>query len=487
MTQANSPKMFGQYAIYNQIGVGGMGAVYKAFDTKLQRPVAIKIITGQGITQLEVKRFLREARAMAQLDHKNIVKIYDTGISPTPFIAMEYIEGSNLSTLIKMSQINTKQLIQVIIEVANALSVTHEAGIIHRDIKPANIMITNNRVAKLMDFGLAKIDEDQQLSQSGSVIGTPAYMAPEQVQGIFKPTNDIYSLGAVLYEGLTGRAPFEGETSINILAQIVMEEPIPPRDLNPDISVYLEAISLKCLQKKADKRYSSVKELAEDLQNFQQNRPIKAKPYTRMDRIKKFISRHKVPSTVFAMFVLTLIFFCVTLYKAYQDIRAEISNNGDICFQVFNYAMDLADFQGMIADPSLTDKFTKYMMSIEKLGPENLFTKDKDIAKEYFTAILFRSSNQEQLKKFNAIIEKDTFILVLKSRIETFIKLRMYKEAKQDCATISLLNPNIKLYICCWRKFYIMRKNINKPWKRYKKVSFRKHSNERIVYVVQYI
>ena len=459
MTQATSPKMFGPYAIYDQIGAGGMGAVYRAFDTKLQRPVAIKIITGQGITQSEVKRFLREARAMAQLDHENIVKIYDTGISPTPFIAMEYIEGSNLSTLIKMSKINTEQLIKVIIETSNALSITHKAGIIHRDIKPANIMITNNQVAKLMDFGLAKIDEDQQLSQSGSVIGTPAYMAPEQVQGIVKPTNDIYSLGAVLYEGLTGRPPFEGETSLNILAQIVMEEPIPPRDLNPDISIYLEAISLKCLQKKASKRYSSAEELADDLRNFQKNRPITAKPYTRIDRAKKFILRNKAFSIGIAIFVVALLSFCIVLDNKNQSLdqanknlsttieklQLEKSNKGDICFQTFDYAMDLVDFQSIVKNPALADKFTQYMMNIEKLGPENLFTKDKQIAKAYFTALLFTSSPQEKAQQYSAIIEKQPFILVLKSRIEAYIILKMYDKAWQDCLTIRQLNSNIKI------------------------------------------
>ncbi|MEX2670295.1 protein kinase domain-containing protein [Candidatus Uabimicrobium amorphum] len=459
MTQPNNTKMFGQYTIYKQIGAGGMGAVYQAFDNKLQRPVAIKIITGQGVSQSEVKRFLREARAMAQLDHENIIKIYDTGLAPTPFIAMEYIEGSDLSTLIKMSQINTQQLIKVIIDTAKALSVTHKAGIIHRDIKPSNIMITKNHVAKLMDFGLAKVEEDQQLSKSGSVIGTPAYMPPEQVQGIVKPTNDIYSLGAVLYEGLTGRPPFEGETSINILAQIMMEDPIPPRDLNPDISPYLEAISLKCLHKKPAKRYTSATEFARDLQNFVQNRPIQAKPYTRVDRFRKLVSRNKLASGLVGALFISLVSIIVILCLAFLELQRknreilrrdkvidqEEGYKGDIYGQILSYAMELVDVKKIVQDQSLADKFSLYMNNLRKIGPKNLFTADPQIANEYFTAFLFPGSPKQKLQKYSAIIEKNPFIVVLSARIEIYIDLKMYDEAKKDCRTIIGLNSTISM------------------------------------------
>ncbi|WP_372367088.1 protein kinase [Candidatus Uabimicrobium sp. HlEnr_7] len=299
----NTSEKFNHYIIEEKLGEGGMGAVYKVRDDQLRRSVALKVIIGSGaLGEKQIQRFLNEARATASLKHPNIVEVYEIGTKPQNYFTMELIKGRSLLSLIRSKNLSSQKAAIIMIKCSEALHYAHRKGIIHRDIKPANIMMENNQEPKIMDFGLAKdVENDEQLSQAGDVLGTLVYMSPEQASGEeIDARSDIYSLGASLYEILSKRPPFQSESSMNLLYQVFTEDPIELRLLNPDIPRDLEAICLKCLHKKPEKRYQTAKELAKDLNNFIYNRPVHAQPITTWIRIQKSIRRHK-KSFIFLM------------------------------------------------------------------------------------------------------------------------------------------------------------------------------------------
>ncbi len=321
------------YNIESELGKGGMGVVYKAWDIKLHRTVAIKLVLNSiNIHEREIARFLQEARLTAQLQHPNIVQIFEVGEKPKPYFVMEYIEGKTLKALNQQGKITLKNVVPLFILCARAIQAAHEKGIIHRDLKPHNIMVMKNFIPKIMDFGLAKQQNTQEgLSKSGDIMGTPAYMSPEQAMGeIVDIRSDIYSLGATLYESLVGRPPYQGETNINILSQVINSkcEPIRPRAMNPNIHPDLEAICLKSLEKNILQRYSSAEEMAEDLQNFLENRPIKAQPVTNLRRFQKLVMRNKAVSfSVVLLFLSLIVGITVSTFlwwKAEESKKSEI-------------------------------------------------------------------------------------------------------------------------------------------------------------------
>ena len=287
--------LFRNYHIIDELGHGGMGVVYKAMDTNSGQVVALKLIQSLFLGNKQVRRFLQEAMATAQLDHPNIVKVYEVSDNPNYF-SMEYIEGSTLSSLIKERRLTPWDTAMLLEKVALALHSAHGKGIIHRDIKPSNIMIAVNGEPKIMDFGLAKIiDTEQGLSRTGDILGTPAYMPPEQAASKeVGPRSDVYSLGATLYEVLTGRPPFQGYSGVNILYQIAENDPIAPCALNPDIPEPLATICLKCMEKNPENRYASTAALATDLRNFLEQRPINARLPGLLSHWRKFMLRHKM-------------------------------------------------------------------------------------------------------------------------------------------------------------------------------------------------
>lgn len=286
---------FLHYQIQKELGRGGMGVVYKALDTRLNRLVALKLVLPQlEISEKSIQRFLLESKAMAQLQHPNVVRVYEVGDDPQNYFTMEYVQGETLAAHIKNAQFKPMEAAFIIRKVAEALQAIHDQGIIHRDIKPANIMVDALNDPKIMDFGLAKITDDAGLSRSGDLLGTPAYMAPEQAEGRpVDPCADVYALGATLYTMLVGRPPFQGDNYINVLQQVLNCDPIQPRELNPDIPIELEAICLKCIEKEKNRRYSSAAQVAQDMLNFLENKPVMAKPPTRLTYIKKFVMRNK--------------------------------------------------------------------------------------------------------------------------------------------------------------------------------------------------
>ena len=263
-------KLIGKYRVLQEVGRGGMAAVYKAHDTVLERDVAIKLIAPHLAWEPKfVDRFLEEARVVARLKHPNIVTIYDFGrYEDRPFLVMEFIEGEQLSDLVhRHGALPPAQVAALVTQVASALDYAHRHGMIHRDIKPQNILLGPDGHATLTDFGLAKVLESTQLTQTGAIMGTPAYMSPEQVKGVtLTHATDIYSLGVVAYEMLTGQTPFQADTSVVVLYNHVNTPPPPMRDAGRLAPRELEGVVVKALAKEPGQRYATAGEFAQVLQ-----------------------------------------------------------------------------------------------------------------------------------------------------------------------------------------------------------------------------
>ncbi|WP_372365574.1 protein kinase [Candidatus Uabimicrobium sp. HlEnr_7] len=301
-------EVLNQYKIGEELGRGGMGIVYKAIDTRLNREVAIKTII-QECNDRHTKKFIQEARAIAQLNHSNIVQIYEVCEHPVCFFAMELIEGLSLDSFIQQHSKKLKnneyfeKVVRIFIAIASGLQFAHSKNIIHRDIKPENIMLDKNLHPKIMDFGLAKLEESG-VTATKDFAGTPMYMSPEQAKSLqVNKFSDIYSLGATLYESLSARTVFQGDTVFNVVFQIIHNEPVRLRVLNSKIPQELEAICFKCLEKKSHRRYSSMKILSHDLENYLAGKPVIAKPIGRSRMLWKWVRRNKILSLLIVMFI----------------------------------------------------------------------------------------------------------------------------------------------------------------------------------------
>jgi tRNA A-37 threonylcarbamoyl transferase component Bud32 len=272
----------GRYELEGVLGHGGMAEVFLGTDRVLGRRIAVKVLADRFARDTSfVTRFRREAQSAAALNHPNVVSVFDTGSDDgTHFIVMEYIRGKTLSEVIREDAPLLPQRAAEIAEgVAQALAFAHQAGIIHRDVKPGNIMLTPTGDVKVMDFGIARATASESLTQTATVLGTATYFSPEQAQG--EPVDarsDIYSLGVVLYEMLTGRPPFSGDSAVTIAYKHVREDPVPPSRLNPDVPAALDAVVMKCLAKNPENRYQTVDELIQDLDRFRSGLPVRATP-----------------------------------------------------------------------------------------------------------------------------------------------------------------------------------------------------------------
>jgi hypothetical protein len=274
------------YTIVEKLGAGGMGVVYLAVPDGLPRPEVIKTLrTGVDSSEDELRRFQAEAEAVARLRHENIVQIHRVEAAPgpgrVPYIVLEYLEGGSLDKRIAGTPRPAREAAGLVEKVARAVRAAHAAGIVHRDLKPSNVLLTADGTPKVTDFGIAKRLDDVGQTRTGSVLGTPSYMAPEQARGDTKrvgPAADVYGLGAVLYELLTGRPPFRGESTAATLRQVLTTDPVSPRALNPSVPRDLETICLKCLAKEPEKRYAAADEMADDLRRFLKSEPILARP-----------------------------------------------------------------------------------------------------------------------------------------------------------------------------------------------------------------
>jgi formylglycine-generating enzyme required for sulfatase activity len=285
------------YEIVRELGRGGMGAVYQARQTKLNRPVALKMILAGGHAgAADLARFQTEAEAIARLRHPNIVQVYEVGEHEgKPFFSLEFCPGGSLEKRLGGTPLPPKEAASLVETLARAMQAAHEQKVIHRDLKPANVLLAEDGTPKVTDFGLAKKLDEAGQTQSGAIVGTPSYMAPEQAggkSGEVGPLADVYALGAILYECLTGRPPFKGPTLMNTVLQVVSDEPVPPRQLQSKTPKDLETICLRCLQKEPHKRYPTAAALADDLRRFLEGRWIVARPVGRIERVAKWARRN---------------------------------------------------------------------------------------------------------------------------------------------------------------------------------------------------
>src|SRR5437867_1897797 len=287
----------GDYELLEEIGRGGQGVVFRARQKSLNRTVALKVIgLGQWATQAHLKRFRLEAEAAASLDHPCIVPIYEVGERDGQcYFSMKFVEGGQLDEVVKHTPLSIRQAVELIAKVARTVHYAHEHGILHRDIKPGNILLDAKREPHLTDFGLARLVETEStVTRTLEVLGRPSYMAPAQAAGettkLGKAT-DVYGLGAVLYQLLTGHPPFAGGTTYETIKLLLEIEPRPPRLWNPKVDRDLSTICSKCLEKDPQRRYSSALALAEDLEHWLKHEPIQARRTGVVGRGKKWLRR----------------------------------------------------------------------------------------------------------------------------------------------------------------------------------------------------
>jgi eukaryotic-like serine/threonine-protein kinase len=283
VTQQRRRRVLGdRYEVEVLLGQGGMARVFRGTDRVLNRTVAVKVLSPQFASDDQfVARFRREAQAAAALNHPNIVSVYDTGDQgDVHYIVMEYVEGRTLRDVIRQEgPILPERASEIAQAVARALATAHEAGLVHRDIKPGNIMLTRDGEVKVMDFGIARTSTGDTLTQTAAVLGTASYLSPEQAQGsTVDARSDIYSLGCVLYEMLTGRPPFTGDTPVAIAYKHVREDAVHPSNLNPDVPPSLDAVVMKAMAKNPDNRYQTANEFRQDLERASAGLPTVATP-----------------------------------------------------------------------------------------------------------------------------------------------------------------------------------------------------------------
>ncbi len=318
------------YKVLGILGRGAMGVVYKARQVGLNRLVALKmILSGSHASEKDLARFRIEAEAVAKLHHPCIVQVYEINdVDGRPYFCLEFVDGGPLDKKLRGNPQPFREAAELVRKLAEAMEYAHQRDIVHRDLKPPNILLTSDGVPKITDFGLAKnLGEESSQTQSGSIMGTPSYMAPEQAQGRTHdvgPLADVYALGAILYETMVGRPPFKGESILDTLEQVSTQQPVPPSKLRLKVPRDLETICLKCLHKERDKRYARAGDLAEDLRRFTAGEPILARPTPAWERGVKWVRRHPIPAglaAVSALFVLCLI-VGGTAFGVYQRIQA---------------------------------------------------------------------------------------------------------------------------------------------------------------------
>jgi WD40 repeat protein len=315
------------YELLSELGRGGMGVVYKARQLALGRTVALKkILAGADAGPQHLSRFRAEAEAVARLQHANIIQVYEVGaVDGRPYFSLEFCAGGSLDGRLDGTPLPTDEAARLVATLARAVHYAHQRGIVHRDLKPANILLTEDGTPKIGDFGLAKrLDGSAGQTASGAVMGTPSYMSPEQAGGKVHeigPHTDIYALGAILYELLTGRPPFKATTPLETALQVVSHEPVPPRELQPKCPRDLETICLKCLQKDPKKRYPDALALADDLAQFQEGKPIRARPVGAVEKTWRWCRRNPVVATLTAGVFLMLLAVGGLMSRAAAEAR----------------------------------------------------------------------------------------------------------------------------------------------------------------------
>jgi serine/threonine protein kinase/tetratricopeptide (TPR) repeat protein len=324
--------VFGNYIILDEISRGAMGIVYRARQVNLNRVVALKLlIAGERASRDQIERFYRETQAVAKLRHPNIVPVYDMGkVGNQHFFTMEYVEGKSLEEIILKGGVSEEEALDIARQVGRALSHAHERGIIHRDVKPGNILVDKEGHVQVMDFGLAKeVKTRRNMTHSGVTVGTPHYMSPEQARGASQKVDyrsDVYGMGAVLYELLTGRPPHDGETPVEIVLKVIQDDPVLPRKLKPRVQRDLETVCMKALDKDPGRRYQSMDDFLADLERYRTGEPIEARPSTLMYSVRKKINKHRELSMAVSAAIIVLSLVFILLERRTIQVRRELTD-----------------------------------------------------------------------------------------------------------------------------------------------------------------
>ncbi len=323
--RSGAPKL-ADYEILGEVARGGAGVIYRARQRSLNRTVALKmILSGEFASPEAVHRFRVEAEAAASLDHPNIVPIYQIGEeNGQHFFSMKLVDGEILSRRIREKPPTAAEAARLLATVARAIHYGHQRGILHRDLKPSNILVASDGAPYVVDFGLAKrVESGEELTKTGDIMGTPSYMAPEQMEGksTFTTAVDVYGLGGILYELLTGQPPFQGASMAALMRKVLEEEPVAPRSVKPEIDADLETICLKCLEKNPQKRYATADQLAEDLERWLAGEPIHARPVTTWTRGLKWARRR--PAAAALVVVIPVALLALALGGVLYSIRTE--------------------------------------------------------------------------------------------------------------------------------------------------------------------
>ncbi|MEM7453755.1 MAG: serine/threonine-protein kinase [Planctomycetota bacterium] len=384
------------YSIDQVLGRGGMGIVYQGHNESLQRKVAVKTLLLSRNSGQARQRIEHEARSLAKIQHPGVVQIHDFGTfddaaseAPTPFIVMELVDGPSLDKFCDGNPVKPRDAAKIVYELAKALQHCHEQGIVHRDIKPGNVLMAGPEEPKLTDFGLARItDQKSRLTKTGEVMGTPAYMAPEQASGVVKnvgPAADIYGLGAILYELLTGRPPFMAPDPVQTMMQVLTEDPPAPRTLQKKLPVDLETIALKCLEKKGRHRYETAGELADDLKRFLRREPISAKRTPVLRKTTMWLKRHPGWSSLIGLAFAGVIAVILGTAFHVNSLNQELERSKRIIDE------------GRTLSKWLLNDFTGVLESPE--GLTYVRSELTDRTQQYLNALLTEAGNDSELKE----------------------------------------------------------------------------------------
>lgn len=354
------PQDFGRYELVEEVGRGGMGVVYRARQKALGATVALKLVRGsQFASRDEIRRFYAEARAAAAIRHPHIVSVHDVGeFLGQHFLTMDFVEAGSLADRLESGPLDPREAAELLLIVARAVDYLHRHRIVHRDLKPSNILLDEQGTPHVTDFGLAKVfDADCAETASGTIIGTPSYMAPEQAAGRsagVSPQCDVYSLGAILYEMLTGRPPFAEENPLDTLLQVLEAAPEPLHQRNPRVPRDLEAICLRCLEKSPQDRWTSAADLATELEHFLRDEPVRLPPTSPLDRLRRWARRE--PALASRLSVLLVATVIVQLYYqlgGHRDLHQHLEVMGlmvlwTVLSFVFQRLLTRADWEPIV-------------------------------------------------------------------------------------------------------------------------------------------